>query len=88
VESEREKTKVKVIPGETKQFTLPIRINQEGRYTAEYQVMDSQGMIVDIQKSTITANPTLTSKLHGMGRGHSLTLPILQPFYSLLTLFS
>jgi|GEM_PF-6923808 len=88
VESEREKTKVKVIPGETKQFTLPIRINQEGRYTAEYQVMDSQGIIVDIQKSTITVNPTLSSKLHGMGRGHSLTLPILQPFYSLLTLFS
>jgi len=88
VADELEQKTIEVIPGETKEFTLPIQINQEGRYTAVYQVTDSKERKITDQSSVVTVKPTIRSKLRGFGRGHSLTLPILQPFYSLLNLFS
>ncbi len=88
VADQLEQKTIQVIPGETKEFTLPIQINQEGQYTAEYEVIDTTGREIEKQSSIVTVNPTLRSKLKGFGKGHSLTLPILQPFYSLLNLFS
>lgn len=86
-EKGKEETQVKVRAGENKHFTLPIKINQEGIYQASYKVTDSQGRVAYKDLSTtIKVNPTLKSKLQGFKKGHSLTIPLLQPFYSLLSL--
>lgn len=87
-EEGRTEKEIQVNPGETKEFNLPIRINQEGRYTSKYSVTDSRDNFVIEQESIIDVKPTIRSKIGGFGEGHSLTLPILQPFYSLLNLFS
>lgn len=73
---------------ETREFTLPININQEGLYESSYRVVDSSGMYVGAYSTDIRVKPSLRSKLRGFREGHSLTLPLLQPFYSLLSLFA
>lgn len=78
---------VKVRPEEMKEFNLPVKINQEGRYNALYEFKDSRSIWRRERSVTITSTPTTGSKLHGFKKGHSLTLPILQPFYSILSLF-
>lgn len=86
-ESGKKNTQVKVKPGEEKSFKLPMQINQEGLYEAIYDVSDTAGTHVGQYDANIRAKPTLRSKLKGFNKGHSLTLPILQPFYSLLSMF-
>lgn len=86
-ESGKKNTRVKVKPGEEKPFELPIQINQEGLYEAVYDVSDTAGTHVGQYSVNIRAKPTIESKLRGFTKGHSLTLPILQPFYSFLSMF-
>ncbi len=82
----KEATEIKVRAGEDKESSLPIQVDQEGMYEASYRVMDRGGRFVGTYSSEIYVKPTIKSKLGGFKKGHSLTLPILQPFYSLFSL--
>ncbi len=77
---------VRVRPGETKQFTLPLQIDQEGQYEVTYSVRDTAKTHVGTYDVALRVKPTFRSKLKGFTRGHSVTMPLLQPFYSLLSL--
>jgi hypothetical protein len=80
-------TEAEIRPLEERTIILDIKPSDEGVYPITFRIGRTTSPVIDTVQTELRVKPTLQSKLALFGEGFALVPIILQPFYSLLSLF-
>jgi hypothetical protein len=76
-----------IAPFEQKQIMLTVIPNEEGYFEAKINVGRTSSSLKDTNPLVLRVYPTFQSKLRAFGEGFSIIPVLLQPLYSLLSMF-